>query len=537
MLNIKINYLLIGFVLLLSVHFTSAQDSVKIKKHLKYLGSDLFEGRGTGTIGSELAAKYIAFNLNKHNITPLGYENTFYQYVPMHGSKATNKSYLIVLGNGKVENNIDTLLINDDFLFAHAAGRIFTPNPIPIVFVGYGITANEYNYDDYKNVNVEGKMVVFLEGEPWSNKKDFFKGNLKTIYSFPDTKQKIALSKGAVGTIQIPSFTGKTNVAWNKLIEEYNFEDITLAYLPTPVLSVLLNPKAANNLFNNSKYSYEKIKKMYSQQKLKSFELNKRLLLHPDIIRRDFLSPNIVGFIEGADVKLKNEYIVVSAHYDHLGIGIPVNGDSIYNGVLDNAIGVSALLELSRILGTKNIALKRSIIFLFVTGEEKGLLGSNYFVEHLPIGKENIIADINIDGLAVWGDFKSIIGVGANFSSLQQILKKVAYQNNLIIEELPQQFDAYESFLRSDQLTFALAGIPSILISDGFRYTNFSKKEILLKWKDYMMNKYHTPFDDLTQKINYKASVKHVKILLSFLKELANTNINVEWKNNSPFQK
>ncbi len=537
MLIIKINYLLIGFVLLLSVHFTTAQDSIRIKKHLKYLGSDLFEGRGTGTIGSELAAKYIAFNLNKYNITPLGYENTFYQYVPMHGSKATNKSYLIVLGNGKVENNIDTLVINDDFLFSHAAGRIFTPNPIPIVFVGFGILANEYNYDDYKNINVEGKIVVFLEGEPYSDKRDFFKGNLKTIYSFPDTKQKIALSKGAVGTIQIPYLSGKVNASWNKLIEEYNFEDITLAYLPTPVLSVLLNPRTANNLFNNSKYSYKTIKKMCSQQKMESFELNKKLLLHPAIVRRDFLSPNIVGLIEGSDEKFKNEYIVVSAHYDHLGIGIPVNGDSIYNGVVDNAIGVSALLELSRIIGTKKIKLKRSVIFLFTTGEEKGLLGSKYFVEHIPNSKGKIIANLNIDGLAIYGNFKSVIGIGANFSSLAQVLKKVARQNDLIIEELPQQFDAYESFLRSDQLTFALAGIPSILISDGFQYTNFSKKAILSKWKDYMVNKYHTPFDDLKQKIDYKAAVKHVNILLNFIKELTNTNMKIDWNNDLPFSK
>ena len=192
--------------MLFAIELSVAQDSVSIKKHLEYLGSDIFEGRGTGTIGGELAAKYLALHLNKYELTPMGYENTFYQYIPMHGSKPSDDSKIII-----INETIDTLNIKKDFQFFHTGGRIIAPNPIPMVFVGFGISAQEFDYNDYENVNVEGKVVLFVEGEPSSDNPDYFNGEFPTNYSFADTKQKIALSKGAVGTILIPAYSCKSN--------------------------------------------------------------------------------------------------------------------------------------------------------------------------------------------------------------------------------------------------------------------------------------------------------------------------------------
>ena len=509
-----------------------SQDSSNIKKHLNYLGSDLFEGRGTGSIGGELAAKYIAINLNKYELTPMGYENTFYQYIPMHGSKATEDSKIVI-----VSDKADTLNIKDDFQFYHTGGRIFTPNEISTVFVGYGITADEYEYDDYKNINVEGKVVVYFEGEPSSDNPKYFKGELPTNYSFADTKQKIALSKGAVGTIQIPNYSCKSEIDWEKLTQEYYFEDISLAYLPTPLFSILLNPKSAPKLFNNAKYSFVEIQNMCRNGKCESFELLSKLLLKTKYKRRDFVSPNVVGYLKGSDEKLSNEYIIVSAHYDHLGVGFPVQEDSIYNGVLDNAIGVSALMELAKMFSKNNFYLKRSVIFLFTTGEEKGLLGSSYFIEHSPVSRDKIIANINIDGLAIFGDFNSIVGIGAGLSTLGDILNKVAKQDNLTVENIDDGFDSYESFLRSDQFGFAVSGIPSVLVSDELSLKDYTKDEVIGFWKDYIHNRYHTPFDDLSQIINYAASIKHIRILYNFISELVNIDKEITWKTSSPFQR
>ncbi len=528
----KFKIIIFFFFLIFADGSLIAQNSANIKRHLNYLGSDLFEGRGTGTIGGELTAKYLALHLTKYQLTPMGYANTFYQYIPMHGSKPNNNSKIIIINKGK-----DTLQIKEDFQFYHSGGRIFAPNPIAMAFVGFGISAPEFEYDDYDNINVEGKVVIFVEGEPTSDNSNYFNGEFPTKYSFADTKQKIALSKGAVGTILLPAYTCKSNNDWGKIIKEFYFEDISLAYLPTPLLSIILNPKQAPLLFKKSKYSFDAVKDMYETQSFKSFDLVGKLLFESEFKRRDFVAPNVIGFLEGSSEKLKNEYIVVTAHYDHLGIGLPVKSDSVYNGVLDNAIGVAALLELAKMFSENNILLKRSVIFLFLTGEEKGLLGSSYFAEHLPVPKESVIANLNIDGLAVFGNFNSIIGIGAELSSLNKTLNIVAKNNHLKIEKIPEQFNAFESFLHSDQLAFARAGIPSILISDGLVYENISRREVIELWKDYIHNRYHTPFDDLSQTIDFSASIKHIKVLSDFIRELANTNLEIKWNKQSPFQR
>jgi len=532
LIKLFLRIILSGFVLFSVVaEISYAQDTLLIKKHLSYLGSDLFGGRGSGTIGGELSAKYIALYLNKYELKPMGYENTFYQYLPMHGSQAKESSKIILMNDSS-----DTLTINNDFEFFHTSGRIFTPNLISLAFVGYGIIASEFDYDDYKDVDVEGKIAVYFGGEPYSDDPDYFNGQYSSKYSFADTKQKIALSKGAVGTIQIPNYRGTAKDLWEKLIHEFYFEDITLAYLPTPMLSLLISPKSAKKLFDGSQYSFEQVSAQRFSGELKSFYLKSKLLLQLDFNRRDFISPNVVGYLKGNDEKFNDEYVVISAHYDHLGIGLPVKGDSIYNGVLDNGIGVSVLLELASKLSENNYLLKRSIIFLFTTGEEKGLLGSKYFVDHTPVPVDKIVANINIDGFAVIDDFRSVVGVGAEFSSMNDILRETADEAKLKLEKIPAEFDSFESFLHSDQLSFANAGIPSILVSDGVDYVNVTKSEGIRKWKDYIHNKYHTPFDDLMQKINYEAVQRHFNFMYNFILNVANTKNEINWNNSSPYQ-
>lgn len=501
-----------------------------VARHLNFLGSDLFEGRGTGTTGGNLTAKYLGLEFEKINLKPMGSNNTFYQYVPMHGSQPLAASELKIYNNGEEK----PLLLFEDYFLFNAGDQTFVPNPLPTVFVGFGIIAPEYDYNDYENVNVEGKIVVMLDGEPQSDDETFFEGVNPSVYSFPESKKITALSRGARGSIII-LHQKEQQEDWNKLKREYYFEDISLAYSPNSHLSILLNPKAAEEIFSGSAISFQKVLEDSKEHRTKSFDLAAEISFKGDFERRDFLSPNIIGMIDGEERDLKNEYIILSAHYDHLGIGAPAENDSIYNGVMDNAIGVAVLLEIAKYFSNAKKALKRSIIFMPVTGEEKGLLGSLYYTDHPVVPLHKTIASINIDGVPFLDEFNSVVGVGAELSTLGEALEKVAGRLKINTGTIPQGFIQTESFSRSDQVVFAKAGVPSLLIMDLPDYKNISRQEGLQILKHYAENIYHTPFDDLSQNINYDAVEQFAQIIIELIKEIANAEEPPQWHDNTPY--
>lgn len=502
--------------------------SESIKGHTEILASDDFEGRGTGTIGGNLAAKYIASELSKYGLKPVGDNNSFYQNIPMHGSYPLKTSELKIYTG---ENEI-IIELEKDYLLYKSGQQTFTPVPLPLVFVGFGIVAPEYDYNDYQEIEVEGKIVVFLEGEPESDDPEFFNGEAPTVYNYPISKQRIALSRGAAGSILIPDVQ---NTSWEKLVDEFAFEDINLAYSASNNLSMILNPDVVDHIFKNTAFDYSRILEMKNGHTLKSFPLNISLTFKGEYLQRDFLAQNVAGMIEVNDSGLKDSYLIISAHYDHLGIGPAVNGDSIYNGALDNAIGVSVLLELARHFSESNNSVKRSIIFLAVTGEEKGLLGSTYYTDNPLVPLYKTIANLNIDGIALFRDFQTVVGVGAEFSTLENILSETAANMGLQVEPIPPQFKVVEAFNQSDQLSFASAGIPSILLLEGTKNKNMTEEEVLYAFIDYMINRYHTPFDDLDQEIDYLAAAQHAAILFDLVYSLSNSDEVPEWKAGSPF--
>ncbi len=499
------------------------------KKHLEFLGSDLFEGRGTGTTGSNLSAKYLALEFSKLNLHPIGNDNTYYQYIPMHGSFPLPESEMKIVYKDKET----PLKLNDDYLLLKSGEQTFNPNPLQLVFVGYGIIAPEFDYNDYQNIDIENKIVVFIDGEPNSINKDFFDGENPTVYSSIEAKQRIALSRGAKGSILIPNINSEDE--WQKYINDFSFEDVTLAYTITSNLSVIINPKIIPNIFQGTDYTLKKIYELHQKNEMKSFPLMIKLSFRGKFQERDFIDANIVAMLEGSDSKLKDSYVIISAHYDHLGIGNPINGDSIYNGVFDNAMGVSALLELAKVFSQLEIKPKRSIIFLLVTGEEKGLLGSTYYTDNPLKPLYKTIANINIDGIAAFDNFRSIVGIGSENSSLKKFLEQTTKEMNLNITEIPLFFMTSEAYTKSDQWSFANAGVPSILIMEGIDYENISKEEGLKKFIYFSKNIYHTPFDDLTQEINYDAVIQHFNVLYNFITKIANSEIEPEWNKGSPF--
>ncbi len=248
---------------------------------------------------------------------------------------------------------------------------------------------------------------------------------------------------------------------------------------------------------------------MKEEHRLESFPLNAELTFKGDYIQRDFISQNVADIIEGNDSELKESYLIISAHYDHLGIGPTIEGDSIYNGTLDNAIGVAVLLDLVKQISESNSSIKRSVIFLALTGEEKGLLGSSYYTENPLVPLYKTIANLNIDGIALFRDFQSVVGVGSEYSTLEDFLVEAATQMNLQVEPIPPQFKIFEAFNQSDQLSFASGGIPSILVLEGTINKHRSKEAVIESFIDYMVNRYHTPFDDFSQDIDYVAAAQH----------------------------
>jgi len=499
-----------------------------IRRHTEVLSSDSLEGRGTGTTGGNLAAKYIASEFAKYGLKPISNERTFYQNIPMHGSFPLKSSELkIYFGNDKILLNL-----GKDYLLYKSGQQTFTPVPLPLVFVGFGIVAPEFDYNDYQEIEVEGKIVVFLDGEPESDDPEFFNGEAPTVYNYPISKQRIALSRGAAGSILIPDIK---NTSWEKQVNEFAFEDINLAYSASNNLSMILNPEVVDHIFKNSGFNYSRILAMKKEHTLKSFPLNVRLTFKGEYLQRDFLAQNIAGMIEGNDSELKDSYLIISAHYDHLGIGPAIEGDSIYNGALDNAIGVSVLLELARQFSEANNSIKRSIIFMALTGEEKGLLGSTYYTDNPLVPLYKTVANLNIDGIAFFRDFQTIIGVGAEYSTLENFLIETASRFELHVDSIPPQFKVFEAFNQSDQVSFASAGIPSILVLEGIQNKNKSKDEVLYSFIDYMINRYHTPFDELSQAIDYAAAAQHTGILFEFAFSLVNSESVPEWKPGSPF--
>ena len=528
-LLITLNY---GFVKAQDVkNFYSIRDSISgqaIYNHLKILADDSLQGRGVGSTGERIAAEYITRQFQKYGLEKIPSEDSFYQDIPMHGSYPLESSELTLYSGA------DTFKLKyaEDYFLYRSGQQTFIPVSLPLVFVGYGIIAPEYDYNDYQSVNVEGKIVVYIDGEPLSEDEDYFNGKFPTIYSYPESKRKIALGRGAAGTIQI-SLNGADS--WESVIKDFSFEDVTLAYSPSSNLSVILNPDIAYILFSESGFTFRDILDMHLNHSMKSFELKPRLKFKGVFKERDFLASNVIGIIRGSDPELNDTYLIVSAHYDHLGIGLPVDGDSVYNGALDNAIGVSVLLELAKSFSELNIKTKRSIIFIATTGEEKGLLGSIYYTDNPIVPLYKTIADVNIDGVAFFRDFKSLIGIGSEYSTLGDFLKITAEKYDLTLQGIPPQFRNFDAFNNSDQLAFAMAGIPSIIVLEGLKNLTKTEDEVVDAFINYFNTNYHSPFDDLKQNIDKEAAAKHAKVLFDFCYELADQFKTPEWKSGSPY--
>jgi hypothetical protein len=479
-----------------------------LRADIRFLSDDSLEGRGTATRGHQIAAKFMATQFEGLGLQPAGDANTYFQNVPLRSMHIDSAlSTLTILRNGKSES----LTFGQDFLSEVDPGRPESSIEAPVVFVGYGVTAPEQNYDDYKGADVRGKIVAMFYGAP------NFESSLKAHFSSFDEKNKIAVDHGAVGIIVFDDPTLEQMYPFSKIARDARSAKFTWLdkqgqpshYFPQLKGNAIVSLPEVKKLFEGAPQSADEAFAAKAG-KLTSFPLPFTVKIQTITKSEDVQSPNVVAQLQGSDPALKNENVVYTAHLDHLGIGPAVDGDTIYNGALDNASGSAALLSLARAFSSMNPKPRRSILFVVVTGEEAGLLGSDYFATYPTLPKNSLVADINIDEILMLWPLKDVIAFGAEHSSLQNDVVKAT--ERLHLTESPDPMPEEVVFIRSDQYSFVKQGIPSVMLSPGFQSSdpNSNPTAIFQKWEE---TRYHQPQDDINQPgLDFEAGVKLVRL-------------------------
>jgi hypothetical protein len=499
-----------------------------LRQDTAFLGDDARKGRFSGSPGAESAARYIAGELERAGLRPLGPDGAWFQDVPLHGTTPLAGTELVVSS----PCGEDALRLGEDYLLFTGGVQTLIPRDVPVVFVGYGIVAPEFDYNDYQGLDVAGKVVVVLTGEPDSEDPEYFWGPRPTVYSTAEAKQRIALSRGARGSLLIPSAL-EPGRGWEDLRREFAFEHLSLPYSLPHHLSAWVRPEMANLLFCEAEWDLDAVRRMERDHTLRGFPLGARIRFRGEFHERDFFCRNVVALLPGGDAKLRDTYVLVSAHYDHLGVGPPVGGDAIYNGVVDNAIGVAGVLEMARALAARPEPARRSIVFLFPTAEEEGLLGSLYYLDHPLVPVHRTVANVNVDGLAHVDTFQDVVGIGAEKSSLGETLERVAARVGLEVSDVPSLARA-DPFTFSDQAAFAEVGVPALLVNEGLHWSHHSAEESLRLYAEWGRHRYHQPSDDLSQPLNFEASREHVELLVDLVLEIANDPEPPRWDPGRP---
>jgi hypothetical protein len=419
--------------------------------HLEFLADDALEGRFTGTRGNELAAKYIAAQFAAAGLKGGMPGGSYYQKIPLRRTKVLPKATSMVLSGGG--RTVKLKYATDFLLFDTHQDNTTGFLSAPVVFVGYGVSAPELNYDDYANIDVKGKIVaVLFLGAPSK-----FPATVRAYYMNMDVKRKIAEDHGAVGILGI--WTLEKMFPWQLILKmapahpPMRWLDAQGRIHGQAIWSPLLSPSAAEVLFTGEKYGLAEIFAASEKGEPPRFTTTKTVTVRYQNHHTPVESANVVAMVEGADPELKSEYVVFSTHLDHLGIGLEIDGDAIYNGAVDNASGCAVMLEIARAFSQLPRRPRRSVIFVVVTAEEVGLLGSDYFANNSPVPIEKVVANINFDMVALFVPaLRDVIAYGGDHSSLGRTAAQAAVESGFEIS--PDPFPSQGVFVRSDHYSF-----------------------------------------------------------------------------------
>ncbi|HEX8710173.1 MAG TPA: M28 family metallopeptidase [Pyrinomonadaceae bacterium] len=495
-------------------------------KHVTFLADDKLAGRETGSPGHRRAAEYVAAMFRRAGLRPAGITG-YIQPVRFISRRILEEqsSLALVREGGRVE----PVALGDEATLGvriNPAARL----EAPIVFVGYGLSVPEMGYDDLAGLDLRGKVVLLLSGGPAS-----IPGPLRSHYQ--SVRWNALRRAGAVGVITVQN-PKAMDIPWerstlSRLQPAMTLDDTSLDETAGQQLAVTINPARADKFFAGSGHSFQELLALADAGKqLPRFAIPALVRATVKTETSELESQNVAGILPGSDPLLKHEYVVVSAHLDHLGTGQPIKGDPIYNGAMDNASGVATLIETALAARRSGKRLRRPVVFLAVTGEEKGLLGSKYFAAHpaLPPGS-SVVANVNTDMFLPLFPLRSLIVMGLEESDLAADLRGVAGRAH--VEVLSDPEPERNSFIRSDQYSFIRQGVPAIALKVG--YTRGSpEQEIVKRWRT---ERYHAPADDLNQPLDFQAAADFNRIFLLIVEAIANRAERPKWNSDSFFRR
>lgn len=496
-------------------------------EHIKVVADDRMEGRETGSEGLRKAQAYIVEQLQKAGLEAAG-ANGFYQPIKFVQREIVEKDSSAALVRGGA---VQPLTLGEEAYFGTRIAYGKEEIQAPLVFAGYGLRIPEKNYDDLAGLDLKGKVAVLISGSPAD-----IPTALASHYQSAGERWKPFRAAGAIGIIGIPN-PASMDIPWsrmslNRAHASMDLADAEFDETSGQQLALVFNPAKAENLFAGSGHSFEELAALAKDRKpLPRFALPVSIKARASVKTTSVESANVVARLPGSDPELKNEYVVLSAHTDHVGIGAPINGDRIYNGAMDDGSGTAALLDLAASFKAHPEKLRRSILFVFVTAEEKGLLGSRYFAAYPTVESKSMVADVNIDMFLPIVPLKFLKVGGLEESTLGDHSREVAA--SLGVRAIPDPQPLRNSFIRSDQYNFIRHGIPAVKMDVGFALGTPEEKI----FKEWLTNRYHAPSDDLNQPVDLGAAALYLEITRRLVIEVANADARPQWHTDSFFRR
>ncbi len=505
--------------------------AARIREHVRFLAHDLLEGRGTGQRGGDIAAEYIATNFAMYGLKPMGANGTYMQKVPLVGvTTQPESSFTLIPASGEPMK----LVFKDQWVaYNESLGDKAAINA-DIVWMGYGITAPEYAWDDYKDIDVRGKVLLMLVNEPPSDDEKFFKGKALTYYGRWTYKYENAARHGAAGVILIHR-TDMASYGW-EVVRNSNSGEKSYLRTKTPKLQSAGWIQLANALKLTQAVGMD-LTQMFKEAQVRGFKARPiGAKLEANIVSkvRDIESNNVVGMLEGSDPKLKEEAVLFTSHYDHLGIRPDVKGDNIYNGAEDNATGIGMMLEIAHALSDAKARPKRSLLFAAVTAEEQGLRGSEYLGENPPIPAGKISLNLNFDAIAPLGDPEELVALGSERSDIYPAVEATAKGFGMTLQ--PDLHPDRGSYYRSDHFSLSRVGVPAFSLKAGDKFKGQTAEWGKQKSEEYNTKDYHQPSDEFNPKGDYTTNAKLAQFLIALGWKAADQPKLVEWLPGDEFE-
>ncbi|MBV9183828.1 MAG: M28 family peptidase [Acidobacteria bacterium] len=503
-----------------------------IRAHVRFLSHDLLEGRGTGQRGGNIAAEYIATQFWLYGLKAAGDNGTFFQDVPLVGiTPAAETSFELAPSKGDVLR----LTPLEQYVAYDQTEHTSDDIDAEIVYVGYGIEAPEYQWDDYKGVDVRGKVLLMLVNEPESNDPNFFKGRALTYYGRWTYKYEEAARKGAAGAILIHQ-SEKASYPWEVVRNSNSGEkEFLKGGEPQLKAAAWIHLDVARQLARRSGMDLDKLVSDANSSNFRPVSLPFKLKAHMVSKVRQVSSRNVVAMLPGSDTNLKNEAVLYTAHYDHLGIRPEMAGDNIYNGARDNATGCGILLELARVFAEEPVRPRRSILFASVTAEEQGLLGSEYLGKHPPLAPGKISLDLNFDDVPPLGSPEEVEASGAERTNFYPVMDGMAKEFRLAIR--PDSHPEAGHYYRSDHFSLARVGIPAFSLNEGMKYKGHTREWGMAQAEEYTDHHYHQPSDEYSPNMDFTGDAVIARFALALGWVAASQPKLVAWEKGDEFEK